>query len=284
MENSLTPRPPRGPGWGADSRTPGGRGPQCPPAEGRRGRRGPERTWSQVVGARRRGWGRGPPGSPLRRPASRGSSAEAARLAAVCRPPWRCPVHVASLGAGGPGRAAAAATASGASSSYSSSSRGLLRSFPPAAPLARPQSPPPRGPGRRRKTAPAPPGCKQGGAAARPGLRGGRAGGRARERGACAAPALQRRPRPPSSRAKPRPHPAASRGPRVNELDFGYLEAGGLPCTLSARARAHGHWHTQTHTLTYTPRPPNSGFRPGVGGEEVEAKAVQTMERGKVAS
>ncbi|XP_026961682.1 spidroin-2-like [Sagmatias obliquidens] len=145
MENSLTPRPPRGPGWGADSRTPGGRGPQCPPAEGRRGRRGPERTWSQVVGARRRGWGRGPPGSPLRRPASRGSSAEAARLAAVCRPPWRCPVHVASLGAGGPGRAAAAATASGASSSYSSSYRGLLRSFPPAAPLALPQSLPPPG-------------------------------------------------------------------------------------------------------------------------------------------
>lgn len=70
----------------------------------------------------------------------------------------------------------------------------------------------------------------------------------------------------------------------MNELDFGYLEAGGLPCTLSARARAHGHWHTQTHTLTYTPRPPNSGFRPGVGGEEVEAKAVQTMERGKVSA
>ena len=188
MENSLTPRPPRGPGWGADSRTPGGRGPQRPPAEGRRGRpgrRGPERTWAQVVGARRRGWGRGPPGSPLRRPASRGSSAEAARLAAVCRLPWRCPVHVASLGAGGPGRAAAAA-ASGASSSYSSSSRGLLRSFPPAAPLARSQSPPPpgaRGPGRRWKAAPAPPGCRQGGAAARPGLRGGRAGGRARASG-----------------------------------------------------------------------------------------------------
>lgn len=62
MENSLTPRPPRGPGWGADSRTRGGRGPPSPRIEERRGRlrrRGPERTWAQVVGARRRGQGGG---------------------------------------------------------------------------------------------------------------------------------------------------------------------------------------------------------------------------------
>lgn len=62
MENSLTPRPPRGPGWGADSRTRGGRGPPSARTAARRGRlrrRGPERTWAQVVGARPCGEGGG---------------------------------------------------------------------------------------------------------------------------------------------------------------------------------------------------------------------------------
>nr|XP_044613006.1 translation initiation factor IF-2-like isoform X2 [Equus asinus] len=271
MENSLTPRPPRGPGWGADSRTRGGRGPPSPPAAGRRGRpkrRGPERTWAQVVGARQRREGAG--GSPARARDPRQLHRSGAQgFAAVCRPPWGCPVHVASLGAGGPGPAAAAASCS-LLLRLLLLLPGLLHSPPPAAPLAGSQSPPPgaRGAGGRRLP---PAGVQQGWAEARQGCG---AVGRALDRGACVATALQRRPRPPRSRARAPPPPhRAERQARVNELDFGYLERGGLPCTLSTRAHRH----------THTP-PPKSGFPQGMGGEEVVAKAVQTMERGKVAS
>ncbi|XP_065763923.1 serine/arginine repetitive matrix protein 3-like [Muntiacus reevesi] len=212
------------------------------------------------------------PGSPKHGPASRGSSAQAVRLAAVCRPPLGVP------GARGLAR---------------SGRIGLRRRLqrppppsppPPAAPLARSQSPPlpgARGAGGKRL-----PRRRGAGRAGPQRAWGCGAGGRARGRGACVSGALQRPPRPPRSRARPRPHPAASRGPRVNELDFGDVEAGALPRTFCARAHTHMQTHTQTHTHTHThtPRPPNSGFRPGVGGEEVEAKTVQTMERGKTRS
>lgn len=271
MENSLTPRPPRGPGWGADSRTRGGRGPPSPPAAGRRGRpkrRGLERTWAQVVGARQRREGAG--GSPARARDPRQLHRSGAQgFAAVCRPPWGCPVHVASLGAGGPGPAAAAASCS-LLLRLLLLLPGLLHSPPPAAPLAGSQSPPPGARGAGGKRLP-PAGVQQGWAEARQGCG---AVGRALDRGACAATALQRRPRPPRSRARAPPPPhRAERQARVNELDFGYLERGGLPCTLSTRAHRH----------THTP-PPKSGFPQGMGGEEVVAKAVQTMERGKVSA
>ncbi|XP_070446343.1 uncharacterized protein [Equus przewalskii] len=234
---------------------------------GRPKRRGPERTWAQVVGARQRREGAG--GSPARARAPRQLHRSGAQgFAAVCRPPWGCPVHVASLGAGGLGPAAAAASCSLLLRLLLLPS--LLHSPPPAAPLAGSQSPPPGARGAGGKRLP-PAGVQQGGAEARQGCG---AVGRALDRGACAATALQRRPRPPRSRARAPPPPhRAERQARVNELDFGYLERGGLPCTLSTRAHRH----------THTP-PPKSGFPQGMGGEEVVAKAVQTMERGKVAS
>lgn len=212
MENSLTPRPPRGPGWGADSRTRGGRGPPSPPAEGRRGRprrRGPERTSAQVVGERWRGRGAGSSGvSPARaRAPGQLRSSSAPRFAAVCRPPGGAPC---TWPRSEQEDRAEQPPPPPAPSSFSSSSRGPLRSPPPAAPLARSQSPPPgaRGAGGKRL-----PPRRGAGRAGRRRARSCGAGGRARERGACAATALQRRPRLPRSRAEgPAPTPASSRG------------------------------------------------------------------------
>lgn len=149
-------------------------------------------------------------------------------------------------------------------------------------PNLHPPTPHPRGPGRRQKAPPSPPRCKLGGAAARRGLRGGRARARERasERGACAATALQRLPRPLLSGAEgPSPTRVASCRPRVNELDLESFEGRGFPCTPSIHA--HSPWRARRGAHTQRP-PPNSVFRQGVGGEEVEAKAVQTMETKKV--
>lgn len=254
MENSLTPRPPGGSGWGADSHTPGGRSPAHPPAEGRRGRlwrRGPERTWAQVVGARRRVKRRGPPGSPPQGPKPQGRSA----VAALCRrwpPSQECP------SARGPARRGRTAP---------SCRQCLLPPPPPPHPAARSAlfllqlrwltpNPHPLGPGRQRKAAPSPPSAGWAGPWR---ARGCGEGGRARD--ACAATALQRRPRPLRSGAEgPAPTQAAGCGPRVNELDFGSFEGGGLLCTLSTRGT-----HSLARSQTHAHRPQNSCF-PQRGG------------------
>lgn len=156
-----------------------------------------------------------------------------------------CLVHVASLGAGGLVRTAATAA---------SSSRLLLLLQPaqhsscsPFGSLPIPTSPRPGAPaesGSRPARVQAGRGRGAPGAAGRPGAR------TRASRVRVPLQALQRRQCPPCSRAGPCPHPAQSGGPRVNELDFGGLEAGGLSCTLSARA--HTYARTHTHSLAHS--------------------------------
>ncbi|XP_073084611.1 uncharacterized protein [Manis javanica] len=220
MENSLTPKLPRGPGRGADSRTRDGRGPRGPRLKGGGGGQAggeAERTSAQVVGARQRSGGGVLQGPPARaRALGQICRSGAQCFAAVCRPPWGCPVHVASLGAGGPGRAASA------TASLSLLLPLLLQqpapSPPPAAPRARSQSPPPGASGAGGKRLP-------------PRRVAGRAGPRrsrscgAGARAGCVCRCSPAEATAPASllRGGPcaPPSPAWSGRPRVNELDFG---------------------------------------------------------------
>lgn len=210
MENSLTPWPPWGPGWGADSHTPGGRGPPNPPPERRRGRLGggglSELGLKKLGRARayrggvRRGLPRGDP---------RPGAAPRKQRVALRRglpPSLGCPVHVAQLGVGrtGPSRSRRRLPL------LFLPSRGPLRSLPPATPLARSQSPPPksrsRGAGGKRLS----PRRGAGWAGPRRALSCGAGGGARAGGGGCVCRYCPAEAAAPTSlpRGGPRPHPA----------------------------------------------------------------------------
>ncbi|XP_077918308.1 uncharacterized protein LOC144378798 [Halichoerus grypus] len=203
--------------------------------------------------ARTGGGGRGPPGSPQREPAPRGSSAEAARRASP---------RFAAL----PGVPRARGLARSGRIGPSCRRRLLLPPPSPPPPAARSAllllqprwlapNPHPPGPGAPAESGSLPAGVQAGRGGGAP-----EAAGRAGARASGVRVPLQpcrggRAGLAPARRAPPPPRRRAA-GSRVNELDFGYLEGGDLPCTLSVRARGrarvHTHTHTHTHTLTHT--------------------------------
>lgn len=141
----------------------------------------------------------------LQRATAPGTATPKRCLAAVCRLPWGCRVHVATLGAGGPAEPLPPPAPSSSQRPAPLSSYSSLAGFFPI--------PTPQGPGRGRKAGPSPPGCRQGGAAARPGLRDGRARARLQPSRGCP-PEATGRPRLPHSRvAAPPPSRPRAAGP-----------------------------------------------------------------------